>query len=167
MTRLARETERGLLAKGWLTHDAMWFMHCMRAVGMAKTNEINRAAVRSMAQVEIKRLRRALGVQRITDLEQYRAFMDQAMAVVGGDFMDFRVAYEPPDTVRAHMVRCFAHDGMARLGVIDQYECGIFTRIDAWLEGLGVSFEAGPELAGCMMHRQGRCARTYALKFPA
>ena len=38
-----------LLSKGWITHDAMWFVHCLEEAGIEKTNKINKAAVKSMS----------------------------------------------------------------------------------------------------------------------
>ena len=47
-----KEVIRDLLGKGWLTHDGMWFYHCLQECGIEKTNKINRAAVEALAAVE-------------------------------------------------------------------------------------------------------------------
>jgi len=60
MNRVEGAQLKELLIKNWMTHDAMWFYHSVQSFGMEKTNVVNRAAVRSMAGVEIKRLRKAL-----------------------------------------------------------------------------------------------------------
>jgi len=49
-----------LLNKGWMTHDAMWFYNSYQEVGIEATNRINRAAVKAMAAIEIKRIAQAL-----------------------------------------------------------------------------------------------------------
>ena len=46
-----------LLVKGWMTHDAMWFYHSLQEFGIEKTNKINKAAIRDMSAIEIKRKR--------------------------------------------------------------------------------------------------------------
>ena len=154
---------REILVKGWMTHDAMWFKHCLEQVGMEKTNLINRQAVRSMALVETKRLAKLLGVERVTNLDDLRAFVQGAASIIVADFMAFGYSFEPPDRMHCRMQNCFAHDGIKRLGVIDQYQCGIFTRVEAWLEGLGLSFTVEPRVTGCMLRQQGRCQRQYTI----
>ena len=61
--------------------------------------------------------------------------------------------------------RCFAHEGVSKLGMIDRYECGIFDRLEGWLESLGIEYKATPEIDGCFMHRRGRCVREYRFAF--
>jgi hypothetical protein len=56
---------------------------------------------------------------------------------------------------------CFAHDGIKRIGVIDQYQCGIFERVDGWFKGLGLKFEVTPQINGCLMHQGKKCIRNY------
>ncbi len=65
---MREEQLKELLIKNWMTHDAMWFYHSVQEFGMEKTNVVNKAAVRSMAGVEIKRLKKAMGVDQDRDL---------------------------------------------------------------------------------------------------
>ncbi|MBU4604906.1 MAG: hypothetical protein KKH66_08380, partial [Proteobacteria bacterium] len=62
MTALEPSQVKELLNKNWMTHDAMWFFHCQQKYGMEETNRLNQAAVRSMAQIDAKRLAKALGI---------------------------------------------------------------------------------------------------------
>ena len=57
-TPLEKKELKDLLVKCWMTHDAMWFYHCLQECGIEKTNRINRAAVKAVAAVEIRRLRK-------------------------------------------------------------------------------------------------------------
>jgi len=57
---VSREQLRDLLAKGWLTHDGMWFDQTARAFGLEQANRLNRAAIRAMAPFEVSRLSEAL-----------------------------------------------------------------------------------------------------------
>ncbi len=76
-----------LLIKNWMTHDAMWLYQCVQHFGMEKTNVVNKAAVRSMGAIEGKRLKKALGVERIETFEEFREFFVGAMDIVISDFM--------------------------------------------------------------------------------
>jgi hypothetical protein len=79
--------------------------------------------------------------------------------------MSFRLSFPEEGIMRWEVPSCFAHDGVQKLGVIQHYQCGIFERFDAWLEALGVPYTATPEVKGCLLHEQGRCARTYRFNF--
>ena len=62
LDRLAAGQVRDLVAKGWLTHDGMWFDEAARSLGIDAANDLNRAAIRAMAPFEVSRLAEALGV---------------------------------------------------------------------------------------------------------
>ncbi len=55
-TGSTREQVRDLVAKGWLTHDGMWFDEAARSLGIDAANDLNRAAIRAMAPFEVSRL---------------------------------------------------------------------------------------------------------------
>jgi hypothetical protein len=69
MKSLDREELKQLLIKAWMNHDAMWFRHCVEVCGIEQTNRINKAAVRSMAAVEIRRLTKAFGVSEVRSMD--------------------------------------------------------------------------------------------------
>ena len=48
MMKLPPDELKELLIKGWMTHDGMWFYHCLQECGIEKTNRINKAAIRAM-----------------------------------------------------------------------------------------------------------------------
>jgi hypothetical protein len=165
MRSLARDELKELLIKSWMTHDAMWFRHSVEACGIETANRINTAAVRSMAAVEIRRLTKALGAGEVRSAETLRALLDAAWRLMKGDFMDFACSYPAPDVMRWDVRRCFAFEGVTQLGVADRYRCGIFPRVETWLETLGIRYTATPEVAGCMMQREGTCFREFAFIF--
>ena len=162
---LDKKELKELLNKGWMTHDAMWFYNCLQECGIEKTNKINRAAVRAMAAVEIKRMKKALGVGEIKDFETLVRFFEPCMAIVSGDFMKYRFKYPGDNIIHAEWLSCFAYDGIKALGVIDRYECGIMDRIEAWWNTLGLKWEVTPKVTGCMMHTDGVCYRDYKFFF--
>ncbi len=163
------EDVRELLSKGWMTHDATWFAHSTVEVGIQKTNEINRAAVRSMALVEVKRIKKLLGVQRVTTPEELEAFVRAASAFIKPRFMKYELTFPEPGVLRWRWEQgqCFAFQGIKSLGLLDEYRCGIYVRVQAWLEGLNLPFEMTPDTQRCLMLDSGCCQRTFRVTFPA
>lgn len=161
MDLISKKDLKELLNKCWMTHDAMWFAHCLMECGIEKTNKINKAAVRSMALIEVKRVAKALGHTKIETFEDFKDFFAQAYDLILPDFMDFDYSFPEENVVRADWRRCFAYEGVRRIGAIDQYQCGIFERIEAWLDGMGIKYTVTPTVNGCMMHTDGNCHREY------
>lgn len=156
---------RDLLVRNWMTHDAMWFANTAQRIGIEQTNPINRAAVKAMAMVEVRRLTKLLGVGRIRNGDDLRAFILEAFEVLRGPFMQFRLSFPETDLMRWEISSCFAYEGVSKLGIVDQYECGIFDRLDGWLEALSIRYVAAPPVEGCLQRRDGRCAREYRFTF--
>jgi Family of unknown function (DUF6125) len=164
MESFADRELKNLIVKNWMTHDAMWFFHCLKECGIEKTNKINRAAVRSMAMIEVKRIKKKFEVERIETFDQFKDFMEKAYGIVKADFMKFDYRFPSEDVCRFEMQECFAHDGIKRIGVIDEYQCGIFERIEGWFDGLGIHYDVTPKVDVCMMHTDGKCFRDFKLK---
>ena len=155
-----------LLIKGWMTHDGMWFYHCLQECGIEKTNRINKAAIRAMSAIEIKRIQKAVGARDLDTFDAFKRFFEISMQIVKGEFMEFTCSM--PARNRMHSEwggSCFAYEGVKALGVIDRYECGIMLRIETWLDALGIKYEVEPKVTGCMMHTDGRCFRDYRFFF--
>jgi len=157
---------RDLLVRNWMTHDAMWFGQSVMHHGIDAANELNCAAVRAMGAVEAKRVVRLLGLPAVAGPADVRGFFDAAIALLIPSFMSFEVAWAPDATqAKFHITRCFAHDGVESLGVLDQYRCGIYPRLYGWLDTLGVEFEVQPAAPGCVWAADG-CHRTLTFRFP-
>ncbi|ADK83551.1 hypothetical protein Deba_0172 [Desulfarculus baarsii DSM 2075] len=154
-----------LLTRGWMTHDAMWFQQCLAEVGVERANKLNRGAIRAMAGREVTRLKAALGVERVTDMAGLRRFMVAGLELSVGDFMSFGWEWGP-SSMRMVMERCFAQRGMTALGVADRYECGIYERIYAWLDALGVEHHDDCPTNLCQMIHYGHCRREMFFRFP-
>jgi len=161
-----RKALKELLNKNWMTHDAMWFVHCMNEIGIENTNRINRAAVKSMALIEVKRLMEAFEMETVSSFSEFRRFVDAAFDVVKADFMAFEVGFRPGSIFSMNVENCFVYRGIRRIGAIERYECGLFDRIEGWLEGMGVAYEIIPVVKGCMMHTHGVCRREFRLALP-
>jgi len=154
-----------LLNKGWMTHDAMWFYNCLQECGIEKTNKINRAAIRAMSAIEMKRMQKALGLGDPGSYEELKVLFPQCMAIATGDFMKYSFSFPEEDVIHGEWDSCFAYEGIKAMGVIDRYECGIMERIDTWLDTLGLKWEVEPKITGCMMHTHGECYRNYRFFF--
>jgi len=166
VARAESDAGRQLVVRNWMTHDAMWFRHCVEAFGIEATNRVNRSAVRSMAAIEARRVAKLLGVDSPGDAASVRRFVEGAWTLIGGDFMRFEFSWPDEERLRVDVRRCFAHDGVQQLGVLAQYECGIFERIESWFDALGLAWRVEPTVRGCMMYEQGRCYREYSFDFP-
>lgn len=154
---------RDLLAKGWLTHDGMWFYHACRQLGIQKANEINKAAIQSMAPIEMERAKRALGIdgQSLDTFEGLRDFMFRTLELILPSSVFEMSLFRSPSSGliqwRWKDQQCFAYKGMKKIGLIDGYSCGVMFRIACWLDALGFKYSMRPEIKGCLMHESGTC----------
>jgi hypothetical protein len=164
MTSAEREE---LLRKCWMTHDAMWFFQALQECGIETTNKMNKAAVRSMAAIEVKRVAKALGIEKVQTFADLRRLIDGGSDLIKARFMNFRISYPAEGVVRWEFDSCFAYDGVSKLGVIDRYECGIFERPEGWFDALGLTYTVTPQIKGCMMHEQGHCFREFVFDIPS
>lgn len=76
---LSKNELKEILNKGWMTHDAMWFYHCLQECGIEKTNKINKATIRDMATIEINRLQKALGEQNFDSFDKFKQFFRRSI----------------------------------------------------------------------------------------
>lgn len=162
---LNKDQLKEIMNKNWMTHDAMWFYNCLQEFGIEKTNKINKAAVRNMSAIEIKRVQKALGVEHLDTFDEFKSFFDTAMEIATGKFMKYQYSSPAKNLIQGRWDSCFAHEGMKALGYADRYECGIMLRIDTWLNTLGIKFEVEPKITGCMMHTDGKCFFEYRFFF--
>ncbi len=170
LERLEKREIKELISKGWITHDSMWFVHCLQEFGIEKTNKVNRAAVRSMSAIEVGRLKKALGVTKDTfdTFDELMAFITESMDIVLADFM--KVKFNSPSKNILHWEmekdKCFAYKGMCKLGIADQYECGVLHRIECWLDTLNIPYTMTPKVKKCLMHSKGECTGDFIIDLP-
>jgi len=167
MNSLTKKELRELLNKCWMTHDGMWFYHCLQEFGIEKTNKMNKAAIRSLAPIEMKRIKKALGIEDIQTFEQLKELTEGAFEIVKGDFMNFTFSYPSENVLHWEFEaqKCFAYEGMKNMGVIDQYQCGVLYRIECWLDSLGIKYSVTPQVRGCLMHTSGNCSGDFKFCF--
>jgi ketosteroid isomerase-like protein len=162
---LDTEALKQLLVRGWMTHDAMWFKNAIERVGADEANELNLAAIRDMAPIEVRWMQKALRLDGVASLAELEAFVSGAMALLAGDFMQFRWRWQPPDSLHVEVDRCFAFEGVRRIGAIEAYQCGIFERIYAWFDALGIKYRVTPASRHCTLHHDGTCVRDVYFSF--
>jgi len=158
-----------LLNKCWMSHDGMWFFHSVREVGIKKANRINKAAIRSLAPVEIIRIRKFLGLKkdRLETFGEFKEFFSEAAALFIPDFMNATMSFPENNVLHWDFKpkECFAYKGMQRIGVIEEYECGVIYRIACWIESLGVKYQVTSEMRRCSMIDSPYCSGDFTLYF--
>jgi len=166
-----KEEIRELLGKGWLTHDGMWFYTVSRELGVDTANKFNKAAIKAMAPLEVRRLKQVTGLQdsQLTGIEVLKEFLPAGMQMIlpVSVFSKLHFAVMPGNTLHWEWDRgeCFAYKGMSRMGVIDRYECGVMYRVECWLELLGLKFTSTPQTAKCRMLANGDCSGEFHFEF--
>ena len=169
LDRLDKKELKELLNKCWMTHDGLWFYHCLQEFGIERANEMNKAAIRALAPIEMKRIRKALGIEKeeIETFEELREVIEGAFELVSGDFMKCTESCPRENVIHWEFEaqRCWAYVGVKGMGVIDRYQCGVIYRISCWLESLGVDYSVSPHVEGCLMHTTGNCAGDFIFHF--
>jgi Family of unknown function (DUF6125) len=165
MTAIDKNELKDLLLKCWMTHDGMWFYHSMKEWGIERTNQINKAAIRSLASIEIERVRKAFGLKKIETFEDIKTLSNAAFEVLTADFMGFDYSFPSENVLHWEMNKCFAHAGMTRLGAIERYECGVIYRVACWFDGLGANYIITPRPDRCLMHVSGSCRGDFRFSF--
>lgn len=159
----------GLLNRSWMTHDGMWFYHCFQECGIETANRVNKAAIRSLAPMEMARMRKALNVtwDKIETFDEFKSFFTCAAKLCIPPFMNATM-----DTSRENVLHwefapknCFAYKGMKRIGAIDNYECGVIYRLVCWFDALGLTYNATPEIATCQMLSGDTCGGDFVFNF--
>jgi hypothetical protein len=169
VAKLGKREIIDLLNRCWMTHDGMWFFHCSQEWGVEKANRINKAAIKSLAPVEIRRIKESLGLQkeRIETFQEFTDFFRRAAELVIPDFMGVTMSFPEENILHWQFKErnCFAYKGMNRIGAIDQYECGVIYRLGCWFDNLGIKYAVIPEISGCVMHASGSCSGDFKFAF--
>lgn len=159
------------LGKSWLTHDGMWFFSVYQSYGIDAANKLNRAAIKGMAPFEVNRCKRLLGIEkeRLTTFGEVEHFMDGALRVILPESILSVSSFTAPsrNVIRWEWQegRCFAYEGMKRLGIADQYVCGVIYRLECWFDCLQIPYTVNPKLGPCMMAKTGSCAGEFVFQF--
>jgi len=162
---LSFEIEKDLLIKGWMSHDARWFMAVAEHFGIEAASRLNQIVARELGRVEMKRFMKALTLSQPKDLEEYLTFNKAAFALYGSGLAEYDIKALDHQSYEIHLKRCFAYENIVRAGIKDQYECGILARIQGWIDAQGLEHELAPPLGKCMMVSGKECRYTITLNF--
>ena len=165
---LSRKELIELLGKCWMTHDGMWFYNTFMENGIENANKINKAAIKSLAPIEIHRFKKLMGLESITSYEILKDFFTNVSQLLIPDFMNISFEFPGDNKViwKFNDKKCFAYNGISMLGVIDQYECGPIYRIKCWMDALGVKYIVEPEIDQCIMPSKGECSGKMTIFVP-
>ena len=157
--QLDKRQLKELLVKCWMTHDGSWFYSCNKELGIEAANKLNKASIKNLSVIEVQRVRKAMGMENssIRIFEELKSFINNAFSVIKGDFMDFQYSFPEKNQMHWEMNKCFAHEGMKRIGIRDQYECGVLYRVSCWLDAVGVKHEIDPKVEKCLKYSQEKC----------
>ena len=167
MRKLDQSELKELLLKCWMTHDGSWFYHCLQEFGIYTANRLNKAAIKTLAEIELPRITKAREIEigGTPTPAILRQALKGAFSVVKGEFMDFDYYFPSENVMEWKVNKCFAYEGMKRLGISDGYECGLLYRVGAWIDILGVDYEIATPVQGCMMNEKGFCSNSIIFKF--
>ncbi len=70
LSPLSFDTQKDLLVKGWMSHDARWFMAVTQHFGIDAANRLNQMVCRELGQVEMKRFMKTLALSPPKDIER-------------------------------------------------------------------------------------------------
>jgi hypothetical protein len=164
MSKLSHEERQALLIKGWMSHDARWFMAVAEAYGPEAACRLNQVAAHGVGKVEALRLVRELGLPPVAELDDYLVLQEVLIGFLGPELIDYEVVQTDDETYEIQVRRCFAHENVTRAGVADSYECGIFARVTGWMEALGLRYEMTPSLGKCLKVEGRECVYAFKLK---
>jgi hypothetical protein len=163
--RLTFDVEKDLLIKGWMSHDARWFMEVAHQFGIPEASRLNQRVCRNIGRVEMKRFMQASRLPPPRDIHEFLSIHKSAVSLYGPDLIEFEVDILDQQSYKMYLTRCFAHENIVRAGIGDQYECGIFARIQGWIDALGLTHELYPPLGKCMKVLGKECFYTVTLRF--
>ena len=163
---LSFDTQKDLLVKGWMSHDARWFMAVAENFGIDAANRLNQFVCRGIGRVEMKRFMKSLSLSPPKDMEEYLNLKKAALSLYGSDLAEYEIKILDHQSYQMHLKRCFAHENIVRAGIKDEYECGIFARLQGWIDAQGLGHELTPPLGKCMKVLGEECCYTVTLQFP-
>ena len=162
---LSLEAQKELLVKGWMSHDARWFMAVAEHFGIEAANRLNQLVCRDLGRVEMKRLMKSLALSPPKDIDEYIDLKKAAISLYGPDLIEYRIKIIDTQSYEMTLTKCFAYENIVRAGIKDQYECGIFARLQGWIDALGLGHQLTPDLGKCMKVLGKECCYKINLRF--
>lgn len=159
------EQVKDYLLTNWMTHDALWYREVASRFGMAEASPMNLRVCRNLGRIEFKRLLKTTRSNPPKDMEQLKVLHEEARRILVPPFFEGDVDFQSDDTILFRTRDCFAHKGMTQAGLIHDYECGIFERIEGWFDAMGLEYTRTPDLSRCLMYKGHECNVTFVVYF--
>lgn len=134
--------------------------------GIDAANRLNQIVCREIGRVEMKRFMKSLSLSPPKDMEEYLNLKKAALSLYGSDLAEYEIKILDHQSYQMHLKRCFAYENIVRAGIKDEYECGIFARLQGWIDAQGLGHELTPPLGKCMKVLGEECCYTVTLQFP-
>jgi hypothetical protein len=157
--------QKDLLVKGWMSHDARWFMAVAEHFGIEEANWLNQSVCRELGQVEMKRFMRGLSLPLPKNIDDHMTINKEAISLYGPDLIEYEIKVLDHQSYEMHIRRCFAYENVVKAGIKDQYKCGILARVQGWIDAQDLKHELTPALGKCMKVQGRECRYTLKLKF--
>ena len=157
LDRIDPQKLNSFLIKNWMTHDALWYGEVAGKLGMAEASPMNLRVCRKLGQIEFKRLMKMLEVSVPVTMQAYQELFEIGKQVFVPNFMSFDIDYPAANMQRFCVRECFAHRGMEKARLLNDYECGIFERIAGWLDAMNLTYTLTPDLSRCLKFRGREC----------
>jgi hypothetical protein len=71
LNNLSFDSQKDLLIKGWMSHDARWYMAVAEHFGIEAANRLNQMVARELGRAEVKRFMKALSLSPSRNMEEY------------------------------------------------------------------------------------------------
>ena len=165
LKQITGEEVRDFLLTNWMTHDALWYREVASRFGMAEASPMNLRVCRSLGTIELRRLLKATRSGFPKDMGELKTIYEEGRRLLVPPFFQGEVEFRGEDTVLFTTRECFAHKGMTQVGLIDEYECGIFERIAGWFDAMELEYHRTPDLSRCLKHLGRECHVTFAFRF--
>jgi hypothetical protein len=160
-----RDQLRDILLRNWMTHDALWYGEVAAKFGMTEASPMNLRVCRKLGRIEFKRLMNVVEAPPPKNFETYRELFELGKEVFVPEFVTIQIDY-PGNSLQVFQVsECFAHNGMKKLGLLPEYECGIFERIEGWFDAMGLRYTRTPDLSRCLKFKDEECKITVQFHF--
>ena len=162
---LDASAREALLRRTWYWHDARWFAAVATEFGMDAANRINRAIVRALGQMEMRRLMKARAVDRVDGIGgALNLFAAGRDLFVPASLIESSVSPAGDRAYDVTISRCFVHDNIVRAGIAEAYQCAVFDRIAGWHDTWGLPLVEEPSAGACAMAAGRPCRQRFAVE---
>ena len=165
LSRLPASEREALLIKGWMSHDARWFMAVADRFGIDAANQLNQIVCRELGRIEMKRFMNTLNLSPPKNLDDHLNLNRAAISLYGPDLIEYGIEILDHRSYKIHLQKCFAYENIVEAGIKDQYECGIFARLQGWIDAQGLEHEISPPLAKCRKALGEECSYLITIRF--